>query len=52
MVGRKEEATQILKELEAVREEASLIKFYIGPFGSGKTFIQALIQQVGFSEKF
>lgn len=52
MVGRKEEATQILKELEAVREGASLIKFFIGPFGSGKTFIQALIQQVGFSEKF
>jgi len=52
MVGRKEEVTQILKDLEAVKEGASLIKFIIGPFGSGKTFLQALIQQVAFSEKF
>jgi len=52
MVGRKEEATQILKDLETVKDGASLIKFIIGPFGSGKTFLQALIQQVAFSEKF
>ena len=52
MVGRKEEVTQILKDLEAVKDGASLIKFIIGPFGSGKTFLQALIQQVAFSEKF
>ena len=52
MVGRKEEATQILKDLETVKDGASVIKFIIGPFGSGKTFLQALIQQVAFSEKF
>jgi len=52
MVGRKEEATQILKDLETVKDGASLIKFIIGAFGSGKTFLQALIQQVAFSEKF
>jgi len=52
MVGRKEEVTQILKDLVAVKDGASVIKFIIGPFGSGKTFLQALIQQVAFSEKF
>jgi len=52
MVGRKEEATQILKDLETVKDGASLIKFIIGPFGSGKTFLQALIQQVAYNEKF
>ncbi len=52
MVGRKEEATQILKDLGTVKDGTSLIKFIIGSFGSGKTFLQALIQQVAFSEKF
>ncbi|HZK83213.1 MAG TPA: ATP-binding protein [Desulfosporosinus sp.] len=52
MVGRKAEVTQILKDLETVRDGASVIKFIIGPFGSGKTFLQALIQQVAFGEKF
>ena len=41
MVGRAEEAGQILKELENVKKGASIIKFFIGPFGSGKTFIQS-----------
>ncbi|HWQ41446.1 MAG TPA: ATP-binding protein [Desulfosporosinus sp.] len=52
MVGRKEEATQILKDLETIKDGASLTKFIIGSFGSGKTFLQALIQQVAFNEKF
>ena len=28
------------------------MKIFIGPFGSGKSFIQALIQQIAFNEKF
>ena len=42
------------KDLIRINQEdgASVIKFIIGPFGSGKTFLQALIQQVAFSEKF
>lgn len=52
MVGRAEEAAQILKELEEVKNGASAIKFFIGPFGSGKSFIQALIQQIAFKENF
>jgi hypothetical protein len=52
MVGRAEEASQILKELENVKNGSSIIKFFIGPFGSGKSFIQALIQQIAFKENF
>jgi len=52
LVGRTEEAKQILKELDHVKQGASVIKFFIGPFGSGKSFIQALTQQIAFKEKF
>lgn len=52
MVGRKEEAEQILKDLDNIKNGASIIKFFIGPFGSGKSFIQALIQQIAFKENF
>jgi hypothetical protein len=49
MVGRAEEARQILKELKDIESGASVTKFFIGPFGCGKTFIQALIRQVAFT---
>lgn len=52
LVGRTHEATQILKELEEVKKGSSIVKFFIGSFGSGKSFIQALIQQIGLKEKF
>jgi hypothetical protein len=52
LVGRTQEATQILKELNEVKEGSSVVKFFIGSFGSGKSFIQALIQQIAFKENF
>lgn len=52
MVGRNEEANQILNDLDNIKKGSSFIKFFIGPFGSGKSFIQALIQQIAFNEKF
>lgn len=52
MVGRAEESRQILQELQSVKDGASYIKFFIGPFGAGKSFIQALIKQIAFNEKF
>ncbi|MGE6556012.1 ATP-binding protein [Exiguobacterium artemiae] len=52
MVGRTDEAKQILLDLNNVKKGSSVIKLFIGPFGSGKSFIQALIQQVAFNEKF
>ncbi|MBD7985956.1 ATP-binding protein [Sporosarcina sp. Sa2YVA2] len=52
MVGRAEEAKQILSDLSSVKNGSSIIKLFIGPFGSGKSFIQALTQQIAFAEKF
>lgn len=52
LVGRTDEAKQILKDLDDVKTGSSIIKFFIGPFGSGKSFIQALTQQIAFKEKF
>ncbi|BAU29077.1 P-loop uncharacterized protein DUF2791 [Aneurinibacillus soli] len=52
LVGRAEEAKQILNDLTDVKEGSSVIKFFIGKFGSGKSFIQALVQQIAFKEKF
>ncbi|MGY4111928.1 ATP-binding protein [Aeribacillus sp. SP014] len=52
MVGRAEEAKQILSDLKNIKEGASIIKLFIGPFGSGKSFIQSLIKQIAFNEKF
>lgn len=52
MVGRSQEIKQIIGELKQVKQGTSLIKFIIGRFGSGKTFMQAMIQQVAFKERF
>lgn len=52
LVGRTQEAAQILKELNEVKSGTSVVKFFIGSFGSGKSFIQALIQQIAFKENF
>lgn len=52
MVGRADEAKQILSDLQNIKGGSSIIKLFIGPFGSGKSFIQALIQQIAFNEKF
>jgi hypothetical protein len=52
LVGRTQEATQILKDLEEVKKGTSIVKFIIGSFGSGKSFILALIQQIAFKGNF
>jgi hypothetical protein len=52
MVGRKDEAKQIISDLDAIKKGSSFMKLFIGPFGSGKSFIQALIKQLAFKEKF
>ncbi|MDR6123487.1 hypothetical protein QFZ87_003084 [Bacillus sp. SLBN-46] len=52
LVGRTQEAAQILKELNEVKKGSSVVKFFIGSFGSGKSFIQALIQQIALKENF
>lgn len=52
MVGRVKEAQQVVLDLNNVKNGASLIKFFIGPFGSGKSFIQALTKQIALKERF
>ena len=52
MVGRTEEAKQIMTDLDNIKNGSSIIKFFIGPFGSGKSFIQGFIKQLAFNEKF
>ena len=52
MVGRNEEVKQILSDLDNIKKGSSFMKLFIGPFGSGKSFIQALIQQAAFNAKF
>ncbi|RWZ58002.1 biotin carboxylase [Halobacillus fulvus] len=52
MVGRTREGEQIINDLESVEDGASVVKFFIGDFGSGKSFIQALIKQMAFRKKF
>lgn len=52
MVGRTDEANQIMTDLDNVKKGSSVIKFFIGPFGSGKSFIQGFIKQLAFNEKY
>lgn len=51
-VGRVAEMKQIASDLDSVKEGGSIVKFFIGPFGSGKSFIQAILQQIAFSGRF
>jgi len=52
MVGRTQEAEQILKDLQNVQAGSSMIKFFIGDYGSGKSFMQGLVKQVGLEKDF
>ena len=52
MVGRNDEAKQMEHELNQVKQGASLVKFIIGDFGSGKSFMQAWIRHLAFKHKF
>ena len=52
MVGRTDEAKQIMADLDQIKTGTSVIKFFIGAFGSGKSFIQGFIKQLAFNEKF
>jgi hypothetical protein len=40
------------KELLAVKEGTSLVKFFIGDFGSGKSFMQTWLRENAFKQKF
>ena len=52
MVGREDIIKQISHDLENIKNGLSLTKFIIGKYGTGKSFIQAVITQKGFLNNF
>lgn len=50
MVGREDVIEQIDKDLENVKNGLSMTKFIIGKYGTGKSFMQALITQKGYDK--
>ncbi len=52
MVGREDIIEQIDKDLENVKNGLSMTKFIIGKYGTGKSFMQALITQKGYDKNF
>jgi hypothetical protein len=51
-VGRSAEIDAVVAALEDVRNGHSLVKFWIGDFGSGKSFILHLLNTVALKQKF
>ncbi|MCP4149333.1 MAG: biotin carboxylase [bacterium] len=51
-VGRTKEIDSLLKALEEVKAGHSMVKFWIGEFGSGKTFMMHLLNIVALKQKF
>ena len=51
-VGRKKEVTVIARTLKDVAAGHSLMRFWIGNFGSGKSFMLELIKQIAWRQQF
>ena len=51
-VGRSEEINAFVAALEDVKDGQSLVKFWIGDFGSGKSFMLHLLNTVAMKQKF
>lgn len=51
-VGRSEEVDAFIKSLEDVKNGHSTVKFWIGDFGSGKSFMFHLLNTVAHKQKF
>ena len=51
-VGRSEEIDAFVKALEDVKNGHSIVKFWIGDFGSGKSFMLHLLNTVALKQKF
>lgn len=51
-VGRSEEITAFISALEDVKNGHSMVKFWIGDFGSGKSFMMHLLNTVALKQKF
>src|ERR1700760_986436 len=51
-VGRSEEIEAFVNALEDVKNNHSMVKFWIGDFGSGKSFMLHLMNTVALKQKF
>lgn len=51
-VGRSEEINAFVSSLEDVKNGQSLVKFWVGDFGSGKSFMLHLLNTVAMKQKF
>jgi hypothetical protein len=51
-VGRSEEVDAFIKALNDVKNGHSMVKFWIGDFGSGKSFMLHLLNTVALKQKF
>ena len=51
-VGRSEEINAFVSALEDVKNGQSMVKFWIGDFGSGKSFMLHLLNTVALKQKF
>jgi hypothetical protein len=51
-VGRSEEINALLSSLEDVKNGHSIVKFWIGDFGSGKSFMLHLLNMIAMKQKF
>lgn len=51
-VGRSEEIDAFVAALEDVKNQHSMVKFWIGDFGSGKSFMLHLLNTVALKQKF
>jgi len=51
-VGRKEEVSAILRDLERIKDGGSAVRFIVGRYGSGKSFFLNLVKTVAQERKF
>jgi hypothetical protein len=52
LVGRSKESNAVLETIQEVEKGSSSMKFWIGDFGSGKSFMIALIKQIALKKNF
>lgn len=52
LVGRNREVDEVIKILETIADGGSDIRFWVGDFGSGKSFMLATIEQISLGKNF
>lgn len=51
-VGRKEEVTALLSDLQRIAEAGAALRFIVGRYGAGKSFFLNLVKTVALEQKF